>query len=260
LVVRTGSRALFSLFFSGACGICVVELHEISRIPAWQPCLHQPEAWTAEFFGVSCRTLFENAFPLDSARRCVLCRNGLRGFDTSYCFGSYGGLLRELIHLFKYGKLRTLAGPLGDLLGSALPREEQLDAIVPIPFHWRQQWQRGFNQSELLARVISRRAGISAIKAPKRVQLTQARAGLRSTGRRKNASGAFLCRRAHTVAGKQVLLIDDVLMTGFTAASYAVALKQAGPHRVVLLTLARVDRRMEGWRAAPAYAAAGGVA
>ena len=259
MVVRTASRALFPLFFSGDCGICGAELHEISRIPVWQPCLHQPEAWTAEFFGVSCRTLFEKAFPLDSARRCALCRNGLRGFDTSYCFGSYAGLLRELIHLLKYGKLRTLAGPLGDLLGSALSREEQLDAMVPVPFHWRRQWERGFNQSELLARVISRRAGIPAIKA-KRVRPTQVRAGLSSTGRRKNASSAFSCRRAHTVAGKQVLLIDDALMTGSTAASCAVALKQAGAHRVVLLTLARVDRRMEGWRAAPAYAAAGGVA
>ena len=200
---------------------------------------------SAEFFCVSCRTPFLNAFPLDSEGRCALCRNGLRGFDAAYCFGSYEGTLRQLIHLYKYGGVRTLWQPLSELLAAALPLDERLDAVTPVPLHWRKQWQRGFNQSELLAREIARRRGIRLVHALGRTRATQAQAGLSNTGRRGNVAAAFRCRPgAQTLAGKRVLLIDDVMTTGATAAACARALKQAGAARVVLLAVARVDRRM----------------
>jgi ComF family protein len=197
---------------------------------------------SAEFFCVSCRTPFQNAFPLDAEGRCALCRFGLRGFDAAYCFGAYEGVLRELIHLYKYGRVKTLARPLGALLAAALPREERFDAVTPVPLHWRRQWQRGFNQSDLLARTIARRCGIPVIHALKRVRPTVAQAGLSNTGRRQNVTAAFRPRR--TVEGKRILLIDDVMTTGSTAAACALALKRAGAAKVALLTVARVDRRI----------------
>ena len=197
---------------------------------------------SAEFFCVSCRTPFQNAFPLDAEGRCALCRFGLRGFDAAYCFGAYEGVLRELIHLYKYGRVKTLARPLGALLAAALPREERFDAVTPVPLHWRRQWQRGFNQSELLARTIARRCGIPVIQALRRVRPTVAQAGLSNTGRRRNVAAAFRPRRA--LAGQRILLIDDVMTTGSTAAACALALKRAGAAKVALLTVARVDRRM----------------
>jgi ComF family protein len=200
---------------------------------------------SAEFFCVSCRTPFQNAFPLDAEGRCALCRNGLRGFDAAYCFGSYEGVLRELIHLYKYGRVKTLAGPLGDLLAAALPRGEPFDAVVPVPLHWRRQWQRGFNQSELLARVIARRCGIPVVRALRRVRPTLTQAGLSNTGRRRNVAAAFRCRGARPVEARRILLIDDVMTTGATAAACALALKRAGARKVALLTVARVDRRMD---------------
>jgi len=216
-------------------------------------CLKQPQPLSAEFFCVSCRTPFQNAFPLDSEGRCALCRGSLRGFDAAYCFGAYEGVLRELIHLYKYGRVRSLARPLGALLASALPRDERFDAVVAVPLHWRRQWQRGFNQSELLARTIARRSGIPVVKALKRVRATAVQAGLSNTGRRRNVTAAFECRRgvrwSRRVAGKRLLLIDDVMTTGSTAAACALALKRAGAARVGLLTIARVDRRLAGWSA-----------
>ena len=197
---------------------------------------------SAEFFCVSCRTPFQNAFPLDADGRCALCRFGLRGFDAAYCFGSYEGVLRELIHLYKYGRIKTLARPLGALLAAALPRDERFDAVTPVPLHWRRQWQRGFNQSELLARAIARRRGVPVIHALKRARSTVAQAGLSNTGRRQNVAAAFRPRR--TVEGKRILLVDDVMTTGSTAASCALALKRAGAAKVALLTVARVDRRL----------------
>jgi ComF family protein len=215
--------------------------------------LKEPQPISAEFFCVSCRTPFLNRFPLDSEGRCGLCRSGLRGFDAAYCYGSYEGALRELIHLYKYGRVRTLAKPLGDLLAAALPREERFDAITAVPLHWRRQWQRGFNQSELLARTMAARYGIPVVPALRRVRATKTQAGLSNTRRHQNVATAFECRRgAHALAAKRILLIDDVMTTGATAAACARALKRAGAAKVALLTVARVDRRMEGWRGASA--------
>ncbi len=103
---------------------------------------------------------FRSRFPLDEQGRCGLCRRGLLGFDAAYSFGFYEDELRELIHLFKYGGMETLAKPLGRLLALALPRQQSFDAIVPMPLHWRKRWRRGFNQAALLAREISRRTHV----------------------------------------------------------------------------------------------------
>jgi ComF family protein len=201
---------------------------------------------SAEFFCVSCRTPFQNGFPLDAEGRCALCRSGLRGFDAAYCYGSYEGTLRELIHLYKYGGVRTLWQPLAGLLATALPLEETFDAVAPVPLHWRRRWQRGFNQSELLAQAVARRRGIPVVQALRRVRATRTQAALSNTERRRNVAAAFGCGRgAQTLPGRRVLLIDDVMTTGSTAAACARVLKQVGAARVVLLTVARVDRRMQ---------------
>src|ERR1039458_9711989 len=147
-----------------------------------------PEPLSAEFFCASCRTPFQNAFPLDAEGRCALCRHGLRGFDAAYCYGSYEGALRELIHLYKYSGIRALAGRLEELLAAALPRDERFDAVTPVPLHWRREWQRGFNQSDLLARTIARRCGIPVIHALKRVRPTVAQAGLSNTRSEEHTS------------------------------------------------------------------------
>ena len=167
----------------------------------------------------------------------------MRGFDAAYSFGFYEAELRKLIHLFKYGRVRTLSGPLGKLLARALPREQVFDVIIPMPLHWRKRWQRGFNQSELLAREIGHRTHTPVENALRRVRNTAAQAGLTSAKRRLNVSGAFQARKRAVIDGRRVLLVDDVMTTGATAASCARALQRAGARQVTLLTLARADRR-----------------
>jgi len=207
-------------------------------------CLAKPEPLAADYFCVQCRAPFRNAFPLDAEGRCALCRRGVLGFDAAYSFGFYEDTLRDLIHLFKYGRVQSLAKPLGRFLVQALPREEAFDAIVPMPLHWRKRWQRGFNQAALLAREVSRRAHVPVVRAIRRVKFTSAQAGLTNAKRRVNVSGAFAPRGRRCLDGKRVLLVDDVMTTGATAASCARALKMAGARQVVLLTLARADRRL----------------
>jgi len=117
--------------------VCSKPLEEVSRIPVCGACLRAPAPLDAEFFCVSCRTPFQNRFPLDDEGRCALCRAGFRGFNAAHSFGFYDGVLRQLIHLYKYRKVRTLADPLGEMLLQALPRSEPFDCITPVPLHWR---------------------------------------------------------------------------------------------------------------------------
>jgi ComF family protein len=237
------------LFFPGDCRICKRALVKWTRVPVCDECLKSPKPLEADFFCAVCNMPFTNSYPLDERGVCAGCRSGLRGFDYAASYGVYEGSLRSLIHLYKYSAMKPLARPLAAYLDRAMSAEERFDAVVPVPLHWRRQWQRGFNQSELLARYVARRRGIPLLQALRRRRATAAQAGLASAGRRRNVEGAFAvkhnARISAGISGRKILLIDDVMTTGATAGACAAALKRAGAKSVSLLTLARVDRR---WR------------
>jgi ComF family protein len=241
-VVRVAC-GLLDLVLPDECRICERPLHELSRVPVCRHCLKQPATLDAEFFCRTCRTPFLNRYPLDDTGQCPLCRLGLNGFDEVYSAGSYEGNLRKLIHLFKFDGVQPLGRPLAGFLAGILPREQRFDVIVPMPLHWRRKWQRGFNQSELLAREIAGRWNVPVRNVVRRKRATTPQAGLTSAQRRKNVQGAFEAKYKARLDGQRVLLIDDVLTTGATASACARVLKRAGAARVSLLTLARRDRR-----------------
>lgn len=240
----TAAAALCTILFPDNCRICDRPLTRFSRIPVCSDCMEPPEPFAADFFCVCCRMPFINGAPLDAEGRCPLCRRGARGFDAVYCFGAYEGRLRELIHLLKYRRMAPLSDPLGSLLVSAIPRDAVFDTVVPVPLHWRRRWDRGFNQSALLAEPVARRYGLRVIIALRRRRSTASQAGLTSSRRRANVAGAFEVRRKQAVEGRRILLVDDVLTTGATASACGMALKRAGAQSVTVLTLARVDRRI----------------
>jgi ComF family protein len=182
-------------------------------------------------------------YPLDEHDLCTVCREGLANFDSAYSFGSFEGPLQQLIHLFKYAKIESLAGPLSRLLLQALPLDRNFDAVIAMPMHWRKQWERGFNQAELLARPVARRYGMTLWTNLRRRRYTQSQAGLTEIERRANLKNSFALRKPGQAAGKRFLLIDDVFTTGATLRAAAAVLKSAGAAHVSALTLARVDRR-----------------
>ena len=241
---RRASCALLNLLFPDDCRLCGEPLQEFSRIPVCSPCLRSPEPLRADFFCVDCKMPFVNRFPLDQTGRCSLCRLGLQGFDAVYTYGSYEGPLRDLVHLYKYQGVQPLARYFGDLLAIALPRDRRFDVIVPMPLHWTKRWQRGFNQSELLAEEIGRSWNVPVRNIVTRKRSTAPQAGLTNAKRRANVQNAFSLKPGARLNGQSVLLVDDVITTGATASACARALRRAGAKHVSVLAVARTDRRM----------------
>jgi ComF family protein len=120
---------------------------------------------------------------------------------------------------------------------------DDADVLVPVPLHWRRAWRRRYNQSGALARVIERQTGVKlAPEALKRIRPTQQQIGLSRPQRASNVQGAFKVAAAGQalIAGRRVVLIDDVLTSGATVDACARALLRAKAAAVDVLVFARV--------------------
>ncbi len=145
----------------------------------------------------------------------------------------------SVIHSFKYSGRVELARPLGRLLSEAPLFDEHMDFAVPVPLHKGRLRQRGFNQSLLLAREVSRAKGTRIdYQNLAKVRVTEPQVRLSAKERARNVKGAFMVRNPAIFRGKNILLVDDVLTTGSTIRECAKALTAAGA-RVFALTLAR---------------------
>jgi ComF family protein len=148
--------------------------------------------------------------------------------------------IREGIHRFKYEAQPQLAEAFGALMSEAwMACDVNVDALVPVPLHAARRRERGYNQSELLARVISRRTEVPMRSWLKRIRRTEQQAHLGAHERIANVKNAFIAEAA--VNTKHVALVDDVLTTGATLAECATALKAAGAATVFAITLARAQ-------------------
>src|SRR5580698_4859701 len=151
---------------------------------------------------------------------------------------------RALVHALKYSDRLDLAPMMGRWLSHA-GREllAEADALVPVPLHWRRLWARRFNQSAMLAAAISAESGVPiATGLLKRVKPTAQQVGLSRTERAANVQGAFRVPEdgKAAVAGRRLILVDDVLTSGATVEGCARALLRAGAANVDVLIFARV--------------------
>ena len=181
--------------------------------------------------------------PLGIEGLCGACRVRRPQFAYARAALLYGGVAREAIHAFKFGGRRGLAHPLGDLLaglgGAALPGATP-DVLVPVPLHPRRARERGYNQALLLARRLEWAWGVPTVADDlRRVAPTRPQTDLDATERRRNVRDAFGGRRSDLIAGRHVLLVDDVLTTGATAGECARILYRAGATTDGVVTVAR---------------------
>ncbi|MCI4354430.1 MAG: ComF family protein [Thermoplasmata archaeon] len=155
----------------------------------------------------------------------------------------YVGAVARALGRLKTERRAELARPLGDLLWASLePRAGELRkvAVVPVPLHPVRLAERGFNQSGLLARRVARRLGAPLWpSALTRVRDTPRQATLRRAARIANVENAFMVREPEHVAGRSVLLVDDVWTTGATLEACARVLLEAGARAVFRSVLAR---------------------
>jgi ComF family protein len=156
----------------------------------------------------------------------------------------YDDVARTLVHALKYQDRTDLAPAMGRWMARA-GREllDDADVLIPVPLHWRRAWRRRFNQSGALARVIEQQSGVKlAAEALRRIRPTEQQIGLSRTQRASNVQGAFKVAsdRQALIAGRRVVLIDDVLTSGATADACARALLRAKAASVDVLVFARV--------------------
>ena len=171
---------------------------------------------------------------------CRWCLQYPRGFDSLRSPYRFEGPIREAIHSLKYRGVRAASDSLGELIADYIQASAvAADVLVPVPLHPRRLRSRGYNQSALLARVVSRHTSLPVLddhlvrirNSPPQVEATS------REERRRNIAGNFVCEV--DASGLAVLLIDDVATTGSTLSECAYALKEAGASAVTALTLAR---------------------
>ena len=233
--LRTWGRWILDFALPPRCAGCGVVVQDVHSFCA--------ECWgQIDFLGeTGCGVC---GLPLEAteATTCGICLAKPPRIARTRAAVAYGDLTRGLAIRLKSGRkvavARTMARYMGPLVANGGD-----PVLIPVPLHRFRLWMRGFNQSALVARELSRRLELRTEPlALKRVKRTPALRGMSPMQRRKTVSGAFIVRNKAAVEGKTVILIDDVLTTGSTAEACARTLQRAGAARVELITWARVVR------------------
>ena len=230
--------AITSLLYPPVCAICR------ANIRGGQHLCDQCETKAVRIVAPFCQTCSE---PFDGAITgaftCANCAHRTIHFDAAVAAYRSRGIVREIVHDFKYGRQIHLRHIVARWLYAALDderlREHRFDIIVPVPLHPTRQRERGFNQASLLAESLSAQISTPAKPLLERIRYTTTQTALDRAERMENLHNAFRLRKNADVRGLRVLLIDDVLTTGSTLSECARVLKRAGATSVHAATAAR---------------------
>ena len=174
---------------------------------------------------------------------CISCKDLGLCFDSVHCATEYTGVIKELIHKFKFGRNEVLRITLGSILargGSGGYTMNDIDLIVPVPLFWAKKLKRRFNQSELISKELASYYSVPlSTDNLKRIRSTETQTRLTRLQRIANVKGAFAVRKPGKFANRRILLVDDVMTTGMTSSECAWILKKNGACRVDVLVLAR---------------------
>lgn len=176
----------------------------------------------------------------DLCRQCRLdapvfpnCKRKLQFLDSFTAVWYYEGYVRKSLLQFKFYGKRHYAAAYGRLLAMAISKEhpEVFDILTWVPVSRLRKLRRGYDQVELIARVVGKELGMVPVPTLKKVRHNRAQSGLEGAAqRRANVLGAYRC--VQTVTDKRILLLDDILTTGATAGEAARTLKTMGAKEV----------------------------
>lgn len=236
--------ALLRFVLPGDCAICQGPLGVGSRSVACGACWSGIRVLNPPFCPRCGRPFWGRAFAYPPSHLCQGCRTRPPQYVLARSAVLYerDDALRELLLLFKHGRRIALGGHLGRLMAErteGLFGHVPVDAVVPVPLHRARERERGFNQADILASVVARRLDRPVLrKTVERRRATPPQVG-RVRERARNVRGAFAVRKPEKIAGRSLLLVDDVLTTGATVNECAKVLMKAGAGPVLVYTLAR---------------------
>jgi ComF family protein len=261
------AEGVFATIFPSGCRLCGAPLQRISRLPVCPNCLASVIRREEKLCSICGQRRAVSA----EETRCPECIRSQPPYLSASAYGNYDGVLRDLVHLLKYQHVLPVAGVLGCMLAETIadlvPRFGPVPPLlVVVPLHKTKLRQRGFNQSEAIAR-----AAVKELKTPRlavsssvltRRRATESQTGLSRAQRRLNVRGAFNVARPNEIAGRDILLVDDVFTTGTTVAECARVLRRAGCARIWVATVATVLMSDASFEAATevAWAASAGHA
>jgi len=219
--------------------------------------------------GLLCRCcgekLFSQRVENEAGPLCGLCRRAEPEFRQAVAYGAYEGVLRDLIHIFKYERVKSAGPLLGRLLSQAMGAMQLPESlvVVPVPMSLGKRRARGFNQAEAIAQAFLSTQPSSRIQLDTlslvRTRETASQIGLTRHQRRANLRGAFAVSDRARIKGRSVLIVDDVMTTGTTAGECARVLRRAGAEQVFVATVARATREVPNVSATVAGVHCGGT-
>jgi len=234
--------AALALVYPQACAVCGASVESRHDGVACASCWQTTRVFTEDNTVCWKCGKFAEAAVSDDRRRTIRCGHcDDDAFSGARACGFYEGALRASILELK--RRPRVAQRLTRLMFAALQREpvNSANLIIPVPLHPSRERERGFNQAVLLARELARFSSLPLDEHSviRRVHTERHRAGMDSKARRDSVARAFAVRHPDSVAGRRVLLIDDVFTTGATVSACAAVLKDAGAEEVFVLTIAR---------------------
>jgi competence protein ComFC len=234
------ARHVELLFFLSFCQLCSRPLGRLGEKIVCRDCLDRLAPRRGPVC-LCCGRFFEGA---GEDHLCARCLERPPAFSVHRSCDRYDGVLKDVILLFKYRKYAVLGRALAAYAGESLGADDALwqgaDFLVPVPLHGKRKRERGFNQSEILARELARIRQMNVLRSCLvKTRNVPPQTTLERAGREGNVRGAYAARRNSKIEGKTLVLVDDVFTTGSTLRECALVLRQAGAAEIRALTLAQ---------------------
>ncbi|MDP2939574.1 MAG: ComF family protein [Candidatus Omnitrophota bacterium] len=238
VVLKEIFAPLVDLIYPHNCLICHKFLSERSQNnPVCKACWEKIELNLPPF----CLKCGRHVSEIESI--CKSCKKKEYKFKRCFSVANYTGVIRDLIHLFKYKNKTSLSKSLARLMVNFFQTYNlsrfKFDYLVALPLHTTRLREREYNQTELLTREMSKMLGLNlSLNNLKRIKHTTPQSALKEDLRIYNIMGAFALKNPDEFAQKNILLVDDLLTTGATCTEAAQVLNEACVNDIYVLTLA----------------------
>jgi len=228
------------IFFPSFCELCSSLLELSGEKVVCHSCLESIKAPRTSFCPI-CGRFFDY---WGEPHICVDCQKNPPPFSYHRSCGKYQEKLKNIILLYKYRKFQVLGRDLAFLVDRILGNDKKLwrgiEAAVAVPLHDKKLKKRGFNQAEIVAKIVAKKRGMELIEGVLvKIKNTPPQTSLVAEERKKNVRDTFGIQKAERIKGKFILLVDDVYTTGSTIRECSSVLKEAGAKEVRALTLAQ---------------------